>query len=128
MIFDETTPDTYQDIVFGDSHGKYVVNYDGDWWLTYYIDQNKCYENTGHMCIPSFVKKGNASIIESPVSLDVYRDKEVLVDAITMDPWKWQINSKGKIFCITGDDCKASTGPGYWYMTPVIIKSIKFAK
>ncbi len=34
----ENQPSLYVDIKLDDPHGRYVLNYDGDYWLTYYTD------------------------------------------------------------------------------------------
>lgn len=125
----ENTPDLYSDIsTFADTHGKYVINYDGDYWLTYYTDKNACYKSSVK-CDPDWVKTGNASITYSPIPLEPFRDKEVIVRARQLRISSSLSNDYGairKYLCIGSyANCKPSTGPGVWYRSPLIIKSIQ---
>ena len=125
----ENTPGLFSDIsTFADTHGKYVINYDGDYWLTYYTDRNTCYKSSVK-CVPDWVKTGNASITYSPIPLEPFRDKEVIVRARQLRISNSLSNDYGairKYLCIGSyANCKPSTGPGVWYRSPLIIKSIQ---
>lgn len=125
----ENTPDLWSDIsTFTDTNGKYIVNYDGDYWLTYYTDKNTCYKSSVK-CDPDWVKTGNASITYSPIPLEPFRDKEVVVHARQLriaGPQSIDNNFNRKYLCISSPiNCILSTGPGDWHRSPLIIKSIK---
>lgn len=113
---------------FTDIHGKYIINYDGDYWLTYYTDRNACYKSSTK-CDPDWVKTGNASITYSPIPLEPFRDKEVVVHARQLHvaaPISNDNIINKKHLCIgTPINCSFSTGPGVWYRSPLIIKSIR---
>lgn len=122
-------PELYSDFTtFTDTHGKYIINYDGDYWLTYYTDKNTCYRSS-IKCDPDWVKTGNASITFSPIPLEPFRDKEVVVHARQQRISSSLSNDHDtirKYLCIGSyENCKPSTGPGNWYRSPLIIKSIQ---
>ena len=127
-LYIDLQPDIYQDITFGDRDGKYIINYDGDYWLTYYTDRNHCGETSISHCIPEWTKKGNAPITQSPLTLTPFIDAEVLIDATPVA----QRNLLGtKKFCIvtaTAKNCQESSGPGTWHMSPLIIHSIQLKR
>lgn len=119
-------PGLYVDIKLDDSHGRYVLNYDGDYWLTYYTDTNACYEKTNSDCAPAWKKTGNTSITDAPFPLDPLLDKPVRVEGEFV-PISGPIYAadKGRVFCMNGATCVVSNGPGTWYMSPLKIITIK---
>ena len=125
----ENKPGLFSDIpTFTDVQGKYIINYDGDYWLTYYTDRNTCYKSSVK-CDPDWVKTGNASIIYSPIPLEPFRDKEVIVRArqlrIAAPISNDNIINKKDLCIGTPINCSFSTGPGVWYRSPLILKSIQ---
>lgn len=108
VAIEEMTPRTYGEFPLDDTKAEYVINYDGDYWVTYYVDR---------------VKKGNTSITSSPVPLEQFRDKRVVVSG-KFKPTIGPINPGDKKLCIR-DKCEASKGNGIWYASPLEIESIR---
>jgi hypothetical protein len=111
-IFNEFLPHQYFAFPLADPKGSYVINYDGDYWLTYY--------EAGQ-------KKGNTSITESPEDLKRFIDKSVRIVGEFV-PIRGQISGDQKKFCIIDANkktCHTSTGPGTWYASPLKINSIE---
>lgn len=119
-------PSLYVDMRLDDPDGRYVLNYDGDYWLTYYRDENECYTKKSMPCTVSWKKTGNTSITDAPFPLDPLLDKPVRVTGEFV-PITGPIYAadKGRVFCMSGATCVMSNGPGTWYMSPLKIITIK---
>ena len=127
---DQLIPHTYGTFRLDDKQGRYIINYDGDYWLTYYTVHGNCEFNSVHkqMCHNELIKTGNTSIMESPIELQHFLEKPVVIKGqfqrsfgITTD----------KHICIgTGfaKKCIKSPGPGEWYYSPLKISSIQLQK
>lgn len=125
MILQEFQPHYYGRFPLNDPKGVYLINYDGEYWLTYYVDTNSCTSNPKQQCIPNFEKKGNTSIEYSPVELASFIDKPVLVTGtFTRIHGPRQEN---KEYCIS-TECVMGTGPGIWYNSPLRIETIKLVE
>lgn len=121
----ENQPSLYVDINLDDPHGRYVLNYDGDYWLTYYTDENKCYEKKNTICASSWKKTGNTSVSYAPFPLDPLLDKPVRVTGEFVPiSHSLNIGDTGREFCMI-TECVPSQGPGTWYMSPLKIITIK---
>lgn len=129
MILQEFIPQQYFTFPLNDPKGKYVINYDGDYWLTYYLPEQQCTVNgEGQQnCIDIWVKKGNTSITESPVELGSFQDRSVLVQGEFVPTHGSIMGDKKKLCLGIGfkKQCMTSTGPGIWYVSPLKIKSIR---
>ncbi|MEI6326601.1 MAG: hypothetical protein WCO78_00595 [Candidatus Roizmanbacteria bacterium] len=122
-------PSLFVDISLNDPDGRYVINYDGDYWLTYYTDANKCFAAPESACVPSWIKAGNTSISDAPVSLKPFVDKIVRVGGeFTPIVNSIEPSDPAKQFCMNGRTCVHSPGPGTWYMSPLKIRTIELVK
>jgi hypothetical protein len=124
-IIQENQPSLYVDINLDDPHGRYVLNYDGDYWLTYYTDTNACYEKINSDCAPVWKKTGNTSVSYAPFPLNPLLDKPVRVKGEFV-PISHSLNvgDSGREFCMI-TECVPSRGPGTWYRSPLKIITIK---
>ena len=121
----ENQPSLYVDIILDDPHGRYVLNYDGDYWLTYYTDTNACYEKINSDCAPVWKKTGNTSISYAPFPLDPLLDKPVRVmGEFVPISHSLDIGDTGREFCMI-TECVPSRGPGTWYRSPLKISTIE---
>jgi len=121
----ENQPSLYVDIILDDPHGRYVLNYDGDYWLTYYTDTNACYEKINSDCAPVWKKTGNTSISYAPFPLDPLLDKPVRVmGEFVPISHSLDIGDAGREFCMI-TECVPSRGPGTWYRSPLKISTIE---
>lgn len=127
IIYQEFQPQYYGTFPLDDIKGVYKLNYDGDYWITYYDVKEQCTQiNSIKQCNTSLIKKGNTSIVEAPGELDKYLDKSIIVTGEFV-----KIHGPGgdnKQFCIKSgitSKCRKSTGHGIWYFSPLKIKSIK---
>jgi hypothetical protein len=119
----------YSDIpTFSDTNGKYILNYDGDYWVTYYTDVAQCHAQSVS-CLNQWEKAGNTSIAYSPIDLAPFIDKEVIITgeelplAVSLDNSSLD---KQKRFCLASyTNCYISTGPGVWYRSPLILTTIR---
>jgi hypothetical protein len=116
--------------------GVYMINYDGDYWLTYYLPEQYCWNKNAEggklekVCKVNLVKHGNTAIVEAPTDLKKYLDKLVNVSGSfvpvlpPIGPGK-----EYRQFCITKPKrvCSDSKGPGVWYFSPLKLQSIKLA-
>lgn len=116
----EFIPRYYSTFPLNDLKGRYILNYDGDYWITYYDVERVC----SPRCLDTLHKKGNTSITESPVDLMSYIDKPVRVTG-EFERFSWQAEKK---FCIRKSmwekKCIPSIGHGGWYASPLKITSI----
>lgn len=138
IMFTETIPEfrpnVYGQFPLNDKKGVYQINYDGDYWLTYYVQEQYCInQNTKKgtlekVCKINLVKKGNTAIVESPVELKKYLDKPVQIQGsfVKIMPPVPPENIYRQ-FCITKPtkSCVSSKGPGTWYFSPLKITSIQ---
>ena len=82
------------------------------------------------VCRDILHKKGNASIERSPVDLKPFIDKPVRVTG----SFRMIVHSikEDKQFCIQKNmfqkECVESTGPGFWYTSPLSLKTIQLDK
>lgn len=126
-------PTKYFTFPLDDRKGKYIINYDGDYWLTYYTPIQKCSEPTdGTMpvCEITWRKDGNTSIMETPVDLVQFVDKEVSISG-EFKPTYGSIDGEDKQYCVINEEgkkCEVSKGPGIWYSSPLQIKTIELAQ
>jgi hypothetical protein len=121
-----------------DAQGRYIVSYDGDYWLTYYIDANRCFETTPP-CNQKWEKKGAAPIYSSTVKLDKYLNVPVSVTAAwqaihyqipptTEDDFLQHPSKEYRKFCVQSglyQECVDSRGPQYWSSSPLLIETIE---
>jgi hypothetical protein len=119
---EEFMPHYFGTFPLNDTKGKYIINYDGDYWVTYYTRGQVCRVQ----CEEEWIKTGNTSVTESPIDLKPYIDMTV---TITGDFQKIPSSLSGndRKLCIgTGlsKSCFVSHGEGVWYYSPLIIKSI----
>jgi hypothetical protein len=129
MTYQWMQPQFYTDFPLNDKTGRYIINYDGDYWITYYGVKIIC-NDKGQYCHEELEKKGNTAITSSPVDLAPYRDKNVIVTG-TFKKIRREIYPGEKELCIgTGltKDCKKTIGPGTWYYSPLIIDTIQLEK
>ncbi|NTU74192.1 hypothetical protein HGB07_08705, partial [Candidatus Roizmanbacteria bacterium] len=68
-------------------------------------------------------KKGNTSITETPVDLTPYLDKDIEITG-SFVPSQGATTGIDKKLCVKGK-CSVSPGPGYWYASPLKIKTIR---
>lgn len=125
-IAQEFQPHEYYSFPLDDAKGRYVLNYDGDYWLTYYTVEKDCNQKM-NICLEKLIKTGNTSITESPVDLTPYLDKPVTIKGSFVKIHGALIGNM-KTFCLITNgkkDCKESKGPGIWYASPLKITSIK---
>ena len=132
QIYIEFQPEYYGTFPLDDTKGVYKLNYDGDYWLTYYEVKEQCVRiaNT-KKCDSILEKKGNTSIAEAPEELDKYLDRSIRVTGEFIKIDGPEDNISNKQFCIkTGllPKCRKSTGPGVWYFSPLKIQSIRIQK
>jgi hypothetical protein len=124
VVYMELKPQYYFTFNLEDPKGIYVVNYDGDYWLTYYVQEEQCLTTSGTpVCTTDVVKKGNAAISEIPIRLESLLDKPVRVTGEFV-PKNGSISGTNKKMCIAGT-CSIGTGPGVWHSSPIKIKSIE---
>lgn len=129
-VIAEFSPNYYFTFPLDDQKGRYIINYDGDYWLTYYAVQEACISTpTGQpRCTEVLTKMGNTSIIESPMKLDTYIDKPVAVTGEFIKTHGSLWGEEKDDLCIgTGwkKECIQSKGEGIWYASPLKIKSIQ---
>lgn len=123
-VYFEFQPQYYFTFNLEHQKGIYIVNYDGDYWLTYYVQEEQCHNTSGvPVCTTDVVKKGNAPIADSPVRLDSLLDRPVRVTG-DFTPTNGPISGPDKKMCIAGT-CSVGTGPGVWHSSPLKIKSIE---
>ncbi len=123
-IVQEFLPRLYGTFTLNDTKAKYIINYDGDYWVTYYEVRNVCQPK--QECREVLEKRGNTSITESPVDLKPFIDRSVRITG-TFEPINDQVEGTKKKLCIgTGfqKKCAVSTGPGVWHSSPLKIESI----
>ncbi len=128
-------PRVYEAFSLNDRKGIYMINYDGDYWLTYYINKPICWQknNPGgqleKVCKDNLAKKGNTAIIEAPTDLKPYLDKPVKVQGsfVPVLPPIYPDNPYRE-FCVSKPkrSCRKSKGPGTWYFSPLKLKSVQF--
>lgn len=124
VIYSELMPRKYFTFDLKDPVGIYLVNYDGEYWLTYYIQEEQCDASSGvNICTTEIVKKGNAPIGESPIPLDSLLDKPVRVTG-EFEATNGPRSGQEKKMCIAGT-CSIGTGPGVWHSSPLKIKTIE---
>lgn len=128
VIYQESQPDYYYTFKLDDPKARYVINYDGDYWITMYDVKHVCEgSGPGQFCHEVITKIGNTSITEAPEPLEKYRDKAVIVTGEFV-PKFGAIYGNNKKFCIKEGwktTCKVSTGPGSWEASPLKIKTIR---
>ena len=127
-IAQELLPHEYFTFPLDDPKGQYVMNYDGDYWVTYYTVEKLCSNdlNDKPICTDTWKKTGNTSITESPVELADYIDRPVRLKG-TFTPTHGSLWEDKKQLCIGKGfkkTCKVSPGPGGWYASPLKITSI----
>lgn len=133
-LLPEHNPDVYGAFTLTDKKGVYLINYDGDYWLTYYVKKQTCWngpdevtKNIIKKCRMDLEKKGNTAIIEAPEDLQKYLDKPVRVDGEFV-PVLGMIEGAQKEyrqFCtIKPKKCTAGKGNGIWYYSPLKLRSI----
>jgi hypothetical protein len=130
----EFYPSVHGSFPLDDAKGVYLINYDGDYWLTYYIPEEYCWNkndkngNLTKVCKTNLLKHGNTAIVDAPSDLKKYLDKPVLVKGsfVPVIP-PIQSGKNYRQFCITKPKkvCSDSKGPGIWYFSPLKIKSVK---
>lgn len=128
-LLQEFIPHQYFTFPLNDPHGRYVLNYDGDYWLTYYEIKQSCTDTPEGIqrCKVEQIKKGNTAITEAPEELSKYLDQAVKVEGDFIAT-HGLFSRGGKEFCINrkgNKACHESTGPGYWHASPLIITSIR---
>ena len=114
-IASEFAPHYYNTFRLDDPRGEYVLNYDGDYWLTYYVDGKNV---------------GNTSITETPVELAPYVGKPLRITGEFM-PIQSSLGENGKQLCVgvgIRKHCNVSTGPGVWHASPLKIQTIEVVK
>lgn len=127
QVFEEFSPSHYLTFPLDDKKGRYLINYDGDYWLTYYDVQKSCMAQSHgeNVCKEVLIKKGNSSITETPVDLKQYIDVPIHVSGEFVKTHGSTYEGKqicaGKGF---SKECSPSTGPGTWYASPLKIKTI----
>jgi len=124
-LIQEFMPREYNTFTLDNTKGKYIVNYDGDYWVTYYEVRSVCQPK--QECREVLEKRGNTSITESPVDLKPFIDKSVRIKG-TFQPINNQVEGNNKQLCIgTGwqKKCSVSTGPGVWHSSPLKIEQIE---
>jgi hypothetical protein len=131
-IYAESKPRYYLTFPLDDKKGKYLINYDGDYWLTYYVVKTNCSnqqtaEGKEKKCSEELIKRGNTSITNSPVDLKPYLDNVPVQIEGTFVPIISPIYGTNKKFCLL-KDCRISNGPGTWYASPIKIESISIDK
>lgn len=128
QIYDEFLPNYYFTFPLDDQKGRYLINYDGDYWLTYYKVQENCVTSSVEKtnCSEVLIKQGNTSITESPVELEQFVGKPVLIKGEFTKIYG-SLGSDQKEFCIGrgwSKKCVVSPGPGIWHASPLKIYSI----
>lgn len=113
VALDELTPHIYADFPLDDPKGRYVLNYDGDYWLTYYT------KNTDG----EWEKNGNTAITQTPVDLKSYLEVPVRVTG-SFVPTLGPMSGSEKRICIR-NSCEQSKGPGVWHASPLRLTSIE---
>lgn len=131
IFYDESSPSYYLVFPLDDKAGRYLINYDGDYWLTLYEVQNFCNaESKGKaVCKEILIKKGNTSITETRVDLKQYIDVPIHVSGEFVKTYG--PTSEGKQICVGqgfSKECSQSIGPGTWYASPLKIKAITLDK
>lgn len=126
IIYSEFQPHYYGTFPLDDPNGIYLINYDGDYWLTYYIDTNDCAGNGNSDCTPQLEKKGNTSIEYSPENLNGFIAVPVQVTG-TFTKIHGPITTSDKRYCFK-NICAKGKGPGIWYNSPLRIETIKLVE
>ncbi len=130
----EFYPSVHGSFLLNNPKGVYLINYDGDFWLTYYQKEQYCWNkndkngNLEKVCKINLVKKGNTAIVEAPSDLKKYLDKPVRVSGDFVPVIPPIIPGKNhRQFCITKPKmvCSDSKGPGTWYFSPIKLDNIK---
>ncbi len=113
-----------------DKEGTYIINYDGDYWLTYFVESKEC--SAVDMCVHKLNKVGNTAIIEAPDDLKKYLDKPVRIDGEfvkIVGPFGYNdYTEEYRAFCILSNgkkQCRPGKGTGVWHYSPLRIKSIE---
>ena len=133
MLMLDFLPEYFLTFNLNDTKGKYIMNYDGDYWITYYAVEKKCMKNDAgkEQCNEILHKKFSSAVTESPVELTPFVDKEVRVTGSFAPLYGW-FSRRKKELCIKKNflqkECKKTTGPGYWVASPIILDSIELAK
>lgn len=130
----EFRPTLHGSFPLNDADGVYMINYDGDFWLTYYKKDQYCWDKNDQdgkltkVCKVNLVKSGNTVIVESSTDLKKYLDKSVRVSGsfVPVIP-PIRPGKDYREFCITKPkrQCSDSKGPGTWYYSPLKIQTIK---
>ncbi len=125
-------PRYYGTFNLNDKQGRYIMNYDGDYWITYYKVESQCniIFDGNKLCHDILHKQDSSSITETPVDLKPFIDKEVRITGSFTVINGSIINDKK--YCIKKNffqqTCTQSTGPGYWHASPIKIGTIKLDK
>lgn len=131
LIIISEGPSLYFTFPLNDTKGRYIVNYDGDYWLTYYDVKKNCQViQDKRQCTDELIKKGNTSIAETNVDLKPFIDKTVIVKGDFIKIIR-PLYAKEKELCLNKNSskiCTKSTGPGVWYSSPLKITSIELGQ
>lgn len=124
LFSQEGGPDYHSTFPLDDTKGVYILNFDGDYWVTYYHVSRACTKSkTGNVCKDVYEKVGNAAITASPVDLKPFVDKHVQISGEFVKT-QGLLEGKYKKICIK-NSCNISTGPGQWVSSPITITTIK---
>lgn len=130
-IYEEFSPNYYLTFPLNDPKGVYIINYDGDYWVTYYTQKQQCTTVSGKKnCTYAYVNTGNTAITSSPVDLKPFIDTHVRITGTFQKIYSSVFGAEKKLCIGKGFflSCHVSAGPGVWYASPLQLEAIEKAE